>query len=150
MQIFKIDKANQTVDQASEVSGDGMSGVAVQFFGPWGVAYRPKKGELSYSFAVDGDESNSAHIAPQPKIDIQLEEGESAFGNFEAGCYMIFRNNKTIETFGDVKHTGTQETSGIVRSLTDVISASISGRHHTHPQNSGNHFGGGANTSEPN
>ena len=96
MQIFKITKANETGDQESEVSGDGMHGVSVQFFAPHGHAYRPKQGQLSFSFSVDGDEGNAAHMAPQQKVDLKLAEGESAFGNFAAGCYAVFKNDGTI------------------------------------------------------
>lgn len=51
---------------------------------------------------------------------------------------------------GNVNITGNLTISGTSTADGDHISAGISGKGHTHPQNSGNHFGGGANTSSPN
>jgi hypothetical protein len=123
VQIFKITKADETGDQTSEVSGDGMTGVAVQFFAPHGHAYRPKAGQLSFSFSVDDDEGNAAHIAPQPKFDLGLAEGESAFGNFAAGCYAVFKNDGTIVFKAqkvifesDVETTGTNKALDFIES----------------------------------
>jgi hypothetical protein len=123
VQIFKIIKANETGDQESEVSGDGMTGVAVQLFAPHGHAYRPKAGQLSFSFSVDGDEGNAAHIAPQAKVDLKLSEGESAFGNFEAKCYAVFKNDGTIVFKAkkvifesDVETTGTTKALDFIES----------------------------------
>ena len=42
------------------------------------------------------------------------------------------------------------ETGTITIGSGDVIASSVSLVNHTHPQNSGNHFGGGTNTSKPN
>lgn len=50
-----------------------------------------------------------------------------------------------VDIIGDVTVKGNVTvTSG------DVVADGISLKQHTHPQNSGNHFGGGANTSPPN
>lgn len=161
MQIFKIDKALQTGNQNSEASGDGIKGVSVQLFSPWGSAYRPKAGSISYAFPVGGDLSNSAHITPQPTIKIELAEGESAFGNFEAGSYMIFKNDGSIVLKGKVLHEGDTEQKGnlkvsgsieanTVSGSSDVLGGGKSLKSHTHPQNDGNHYGGGVSTGAPN
>ena len=110
--IAKIDESKQSGDQNTLVSGDGKVGVAAQCLAQVGTAYRPKKGALAVSLAVAGNSGNSAIIPLETSKKVVLAEGESAFGNFEAGCYMIFRNDGSIQTFGDWKHKGNVSVNG--------------------------------------
>lgn len=132
MELFKITKAAQTSNQEAEVSGDGMTGVAVQFFAPFGMAYFPKAGQLSYSFSVSGDEGNAAHMVPQTQIDLELQPGESAFGNFAAGCYMVFKNDGTINIVGDIAHVGKIESTGTHKATDFVPTIGPSHNNHKH------------------
>ena len=70
--INQVDKSEQTGKQTSEISGDGKTGVATQLIAPHGMAYRPKAGSLAISLAVGGDPSNTASIAPQGDIALDL------------------------------------------------------------------------------
>jgi hypothetical protein len=110
--IAKIDESKQSGDQNTLVSGDGKVGVAAQCLAQVGTAYRPKKGALAVSLAVAGNSGNSAIIPLETSKKVVLAEGESAFGNFEAGCYMIFRNDGSIQSFGDWKHKGNVSVNG--------------------------------------
>ena len=128
--INQVDKSEQTGKQTSEISGDGKTGVATQLIAPHGMAYRPKAGSLAISLAVGGDPSNTASIAPQGDIALDLAEGEAAFGNFAAGCYMVFRNSGIIELIGDVQQQGKITND-------ETVSGGISLTKHTHGGDSG-------------
>lgn len=124
MNIFKILIAKIVGDQTSEIGGDGATGIATQFIAPLGFLYRPKSSQLTFGLPIEGDTSNIASICPQPNQNvISLEEGESAVGNFTAGCYMIFKNDgtiivnakKIIQT-ADVDLTGNINQTGLIES----------------------------------
>ena len=110
--IAKVDESKQSGDQNTLVSGDGKLGVAAQCLAQIGTAYRPKKGALAVSLSVGGNSGNSAIIPLETSKKVVLAEGESAFGNFESGCYMIFRNDGSIQSFGDWKHKGNVSING--------------------------------------
>ena len=158
--IAKVDESKQSGDQNTLVSGEGKVGVAAQCLAQVGTAYRPKKGALAVSLAVAGNSGNSAIIPLETSKKVVLAEGESAFGNFDAGCYMIFRNDGSIQSFGDWKHkgnisingdltvTGNAAVTGQTQTATlSTNTATISGKDfgtHTHPDPDG------GNTGEPN
>ena len=151
MNIGKIDKPSQSGKQDAEFSGDGRSGVVATFLAQHGTAYHPKKGALMVSMPIEGNDGNSFGVAPESNTPT-LAEGESAFGNFAAGCYMVFKNDGTIEIFGNVKHTGnteqtgTQQTNGTITATGDITGAGKSLSTHTH----GGVQTGGGNTGTPN
>ena len=151
MNIGKIDKPSQSGKQDAEFSGDGRTGVVTTFLAQHGTAYHPKKGGLLMSMPIEGNDGNSFAIAPEPSTPT-LAEGESAFGNFAAGCYMIFKNDGTIELVGNIKHngnneqTGTYQTTGTITAQGNVTGAGKSLASHTH----GGVQTGGGNTGVPN
>lgn len=110
--IAKIDEPKQSGDQNTLISGDGKVGVASQCIAQHGTAYHPKKGALAVSLAVAGNSGNSAIIPLETSKKVQLKEGESAFGNFESGAYMVFRADGSIESFGEFKHKGNMTING--------------------------------------
>lgn len=135
MNIGKLGKSDQTGKQTSDFSGDGRDKVTTTMLALFGTAYRAKSGGLICTLPVDGNEGNAFSIAPQPSEGVpDLAEGESAFGNFAAGCFIHFKNDGTVSiTATRVEHNGINI-----------------GDTHNHPQNDGDHYGGGVNTSAPN
>jgi hypothetical protein len=148
MNIGKLGKSDQTGKQTSDFSGDGRDKVTTTMLALFGTAYRAKSGSLICTLPVDGNEGNTFSIAPQPTDGVpDLAEGESATGNFAAKSYFWFRNSGDIECY--IKGTkvftiNSESITGVI----DLIMQGISLIHHTHPQNSGNHFGGGVSTGE--
>lgn len=123
--IAKVDESKQSGDQNTLVSGDGKVGVAAQCLAQIGTAYRPKKGAIALSLAVSCNSGNSAIIPLETSKKVVLAEGESAFGNFESGCYMIFRNDGSIQSFGNWQHKGNMAING---NLTVTGNTTVSGQ----------------------
>ena len=135
MNIGKLGKSSKTGEQTSDFSGDGRDGVTTTMLASWGHAYRAASGALVCTLPIDGNDGNGFAIAPQTPTGVpDLAEGESAVGNFAAGCFLHFKNDGTASiTATRVEHNGINI-----------------GDTHNHPQNDGDHYGGGVNTSAPN
>ena len=118
-------------------SGARLSGVRLQ---PFGIITNPPKGSPVFAFCEHGNLAEARFVItgdanpPQP-----VQEGETLI--YGGGSTILLKTNGDIEIrpAGDVKVIGG-----------DVIADGVSLKSHTHPQNSGNHFGGGVNTSRPN
>jgi hypothetical protein len=136
MNIGKIDKGATTGEQTGEFSGDGRTGVVTTFFAQHGTAYHPKAGGLMVSMPIEGNDGNAFAIAPE-KSPPALQEGESAFGNFASGAYMVFKNDGTIEVFGNIKHTGNVEQAGTLTNAGGITSNGKNITDHTHPDAQG-------------
>lgn len=145
MNIGKIDKPAQSGKQNAEFSGDGRTGVVTTFIAQHGTAYHPKKSSLMVSMPIEGNDGNGFGLAPESSPPV-LAEGESAFGNFSAGCYMIFKNDGTIELLGNVKHAGNTAQTGAITATGDITGAGKSLSTHTH----GGVQAGGDSTGAPN
>lgn len=132
MNLIEVTKSDATGKQTSEFKGDGRSGVTVTAVAQWGTAYRANAGALGLQSSIDGNDGNSTAMIPQTPDGVpDLAEGESAFGNFAAGCFIHFKNDGTVSiTATRVEHNGKNI-----------------GESHVHPQNDGNDAGGGINTS---
>ena len=55
----------------------------------------------------------------------------------------------SIKIVGDIEHIGTLDNTAGINTDSDCSASGISLVKHSHPQNSGNHFGGGASTGKP-
>ena len=145
MNIGKIDKPAQSGKQNAEFSGDGRTGVVTTFMAQHGTSYHPKKSALMVSMPIEGNDGNGFGIAPESSPPT-LAEGESAFGNFAAGCYLVFKNDGTIELFGNIVQDGSTQLTGTITSAGDITGAGISLSTHTH----GGVQTGGGSTGAPN
>jgi len=124
----------------------------------YGVHSSPKVGTPCLLLEINGDCSNRI-IIPLSAFNRTkgLEETEVEFGNFEIGSIIKFdkegnititgKKNLTanivgdttitspnVTINGDVQVNGTIDATGIITSDVDVISDTISGKTHTHPQ----------------
>ena len=141
MNLGKLEKTAISGEQSAEFSGDGRAGVVTTFLAQHGTAYHPKGGSLIVTMPIEGNDGNSFSVAPETKAP-KLAEGESAFGNFACGAYMIFRNSGIVEVVGNIQHTGNQTTSGtitaqsvvaqLVNAAVNVIIAGLGMKNHKH------------------
>ncbi len=117
-----------------------------------GFASRAPAGSRALRVIMEGDGggNNSTILAHRRNgaLPVSLASGECLVYNAAAESYIYMKADGSI----DVK-SGNSTISVIDSTVTvtggDVVADGISLKEHVHPQNSGNHFGGGTDTSPP-
>ena len=135
----------QTTEAVVEAQGDrestvrGYSTVDAYHWQQQGIASKAPRGAKILAFRLGGNPANiatmMAHSDERPPVDL----GDKEVVLWAQDTVIHVQPNGTVRIHGDVRVSG------------DVITdKGVSLNNHTHPQNSGNHFGGGTNTSPPN
>ncbi len=151
--ILRILKLNTPSIQAQVEAQDGNIQDDVEVIQTYGFNAVPadnvQEGIILY---VNGQSDHGIVISWIDKVNrLKIAKSEvQVYAKTNTGLSSItLKNDGSIEikpANGILKVSGKIEATGDVIALGDVIAGSISLQQHTHPQNNGNHFGGGVNT----
>jgi phage gp45-like len=125
----------------------------VEHLQPYGLAYNPPAGSEGLRASIGGDRASSVVLlVGHRKYRVRgLEQGEAAlFAQTDAGMTRInLKKDGSVEIVpanGKLLVEADVQVNGKVNTTGDVVAGTISLQNHTHPQNNGNHFGGGTPT----
>ena len=158
MNVQPVYVNNQDINTSSVRGHSTMNAV---YWHPEGFVSIAPPGSRALRVMMEGDAGGNNAVFMAHRRNGALPTGISSAGeammyNAITGSYIYMDSNGTINIVAGSGQINIRDSNVNVMSSNvnvtdgDVVADGVSLKEHTHPQNSGNHFGGGTNTSAPN